>query len=108
MSTQLKRIEGQIEQVKRDLLDLGPMRPGSITRQYRLPKERMRPFYQISYTHRMKSRSEYVRPKNLAMLREETAAFRRFKKLVDRWVGLALRASQLRVRGAPENARKIG
>ena len=69
------------------------MRPGSITRQYRLPKERMRPFYQISYTHRMRSRSEYVRPENVAALRKETANFKRFRKLIDRWVGLALAAA---------------
>jgi hypothetical protein len=73
-----------------------------VTRQYRLPKERTRLFYQISYTYRMRSRSEYVRPENLAALRAEITNFRRFRKLVDRWVGLALAASQLRVRGSLE------
>jgi hypothetical protein len=102
MSIQLKRVEEQIERIKQELLTLGPMRPGSLTRQYRLPKQRMRPFYQISYTYRMRSRSEYVRPENVAALRKETANLRRFRKLVDRWVGLALVASQLRVRGTRE------
>ena len=102
MATNLKRVEDQIERIKQELLALGLMRPGSITRQYRLPKERMRPFYQISYTYRMRSRSEYVRPENVAALRKETANFKRFRKLIDRWVGLALAASQLRVQGARE------
>jgi len=97
MSTQLRREEEQIERIKQDLLALGPMRPGSITRQYRLPKEKKRPFYQISYTHQMRSRSEYVRPENLKTLRQETAAFHRFRKLIDRWVALALKASKLRI-----------
>jgi len=105
MSTSLKRLEGQIEELKRELLALGPMRPGSITQQYRLPKERQRPFYQISYTHHMRSRSEYVRPENLAALRKETANFKRFKTIIDRWVGLALKASQLRVRHAAKMPR---
>ena len=105
MSTPLKRTEEQIERIKRELLALGSMRPGSITRQYRLPKERARPFYQISYTHRMRSRSEYVRPDNLAALRKETATFRRFRKLIDQWVDLALAASQLRVRAAQKTTR---
>jgi hypothetical protein len=52
MATQLERTEEQIRKVKQALLALGPMRPGTITRQYRLPKEKKRPFYQISYTHR--------------------------------------------------------
>jgi hypothetical protein len=96
MSTHLERTEKQIEGIKRELLTLGPMRPGSITRQYRLPKEKKRPFYQISYTHQMRSHTEYVRPENLSELRRETATFRRFRKLIDRWVALALKASKLR------------
>ena len=106
MATQLERTEEQIRKVKQELMGLGPMRPGSITRQYRLPKEKKRPFYQISYTHRMRSRSEYVRPENLAALKRETANFKKFKKLVDRWVDLSLKASQLRAKGNDKKARR--
>lgn len=98
MSTQLEKTEERIATLKQELLALGPMRPGSITRQYRLPKEKERPFYQLSYTHRMRSRSEYVRPESLDALLKETANFKRFKKLVDQWVDLSLKASQLRAR----------
>jgi len=99
MSTPLERTEERIRKIQQELLALGPMRPGSITRQYRLPQEKKRPFYQISYTHRMQGRSEYVRPENLTALRRETANFKRFRKLVDRWVALSLAASQLRAKG---------
>ena len=98
MTTQLERTEEQIARVKQELLALGPMRPGSISRQYRLPKEKERPFYQISYTHRMRGLSEYVRPENLKTLTRETTTFKRFKKLLDRWIDLSLQASQLRIR----------
>jgi hypothetical protein len=104
MSTQLERTEERIRKIGQTLLALGPMRPGSITRQYRLPKEKKRPFYQISYTHRMQSRSEYVRPENLDALRRETANFKRFKKLIDCWVDLALAASHLRAKQATKTA----
>ncbi|MEI8122409.1 MAG: DUF6788 family protein [bacterium] len=96
MSTTCEKIVGQIERVKKQLQELGPMRPGAISRQYRNPKEKKRPFYQISYTHRMKSRSEYLRPENLDAVRRETANFKRFRKLTDRWVDLALKLSQLK------------
>jgi len=96
MSTTCEKIVGQIERVKQQLQALGPMRPGAISRQYRNPKEKKRPFYQISYTHRMKSRSEYLRPENLVAVRRETANFKRFRKLTDRWVDLALKLSQLK------------
>ena len=97
MSTKLVRAEEQIERVKQELMALGPMRPGSITKQYRLPKERKRPFYQISYTRQMRSHTEYVRPEHLVELRRETVIFRRFRKLVERWVALALKASKFRI-----------
>ena len=98
MST-LERMEARIESIKRQLMALGPLRPGSITKQYRDPKTKKRSFYQISYTHHMRSRSEYVRPEHLASLRQETAIFKRFKKLINQWIDLALKASQLRVAG---------
>jgi hypothetical protein len=99
MATPLERTDEQIRKVKQELMALGPMRPGTITRQYRLPREKKRPFYQMSYTYRMRSRSEYVRPENLVALKRETANFKKFKKLVDRWVDLALKASHLRANG---------
>ena len=107
MSTPLERTEERIRKIQQELLAMGPMRPGSITRQYRLPKEKKRPFYQLSYTHRMQSRSEYVRPENLAALRRETANFKRFRKLIDRWVELALAASQMRATLAAKTACRV-
>ena len=106
MSAQLKRIEGQVEGIKQELLALGHMRPGSITMQYRQPKEKLKPFYQLSYTFRMRSRTEYVRQDDVAALSEETANFKRFKKLIDKWVELELAASQLRVKSGREKTPK--
>ena len=36
----LLRIEKQIEKIKQKLLDIGEMRPGSLTKQYRNAKEK--------------------------------------------------------------------
>ena len=97
-TTREHQLEERIEQIKAKLQALGPIRPGSISRQYRLPKEKRRPFYQISYTHRMRSHSEYLRPEHLAAVRQETLQFRQFRRLVDQWVDLALKLSQHRMR----------
>jgi hypothetical protein len=93
----LKKIEARIQRIKDQLLALGPMRPGTLTRQYHKPQQRQGAFWQISYTHQMKSRSEYARPDEVAAVRREIAAFRRFKKLTADWVNLALARSQKRV-----------
>lgn len=58
----IQQIEQRIARIKRALLEIGPMRPGSVTRQYKDPQNRGGAYWQISYTRRMKSRTEYVRP----------------------------------------------
>ena len=93
----LKIIDQQIQRLKAQLAGLGPMRPGTLSRQYRKPRERQGAFWQISFTHQMKSRTEYVRESELAAIRQEIAAFRRYKKLTARWVELALLRSQTRL-----------
>ena len=98
MLKKLKLLEARIERIKHELMSLGLMRPGSLTRQYRDPKTKKRPFHQISYTHKGRGRSEYVRPENLVQIRRETANFRRFRKLTEQWVELSLTLSQLRLK----------
>jgi hypothetical protein len=100
----LKIFDRQIRRLQDQLAALGPMRPGALTRQYREPREKKGGFWQISYTRQMKSRSEYVRPSEVAAARQEIAAFRRFKKLTARWVELALARSQTRTQQARAHA----
>jgi hypothetical protein len=68
------------------------------SRQFRNPQERKTPFYQISYTHQMKSRTEYLRKENLTAVRAEVANFKRFRKLVDQWADATLKLSQIKTR----------
>jgi hypothetical protein len=75
---------------------LGAMRPGTLTVQYRNPAEKKTPFHQLSYTHKGKSRSEYVRPENLAAVRREVETYKRFRALVEEVTDLSLEASRLR------------
>lgn len=98
ISTKVNQLENRILRIKERMADLGPMRPGSISRQFRNPKERKTPYHQISYTHRMKSRTEYLRAENLKAVRQEVANFKRFRKLVDEWTDVALKLSQLKTR----------
>jgi len=53
---QLKQLEKEILKIKHELLQLAPMRPGSLSLQYKLPAEKKAPYYQLSYTHKMRSR----------------------------------------------------
>ena len=89
-----KRMQ-QIEGIKKALLEIGPMRPGSLTRQYKDPKQRTGAYWQISYTRQMKSRTEYVRREWVKELRCQIATHKRFKRLVDQWIDLSITQSKL-------------
>ena len=97
MSTkELEKKAKKIRSLVAELAHLGAMRPGTLTVQYRNPGERKTPFHQISYTHKGRSRSEYVRPENHPTHRREIQTYRRFRRLVGEIVALSLEASRLR------------
>lgn len=92
----LKRIENRIQSLTRRLTEVGDMRPGTLTIQYRDPEQQKKPFNQISYTHQGKSRSEYVRAQNLETVRREIAAYKTFKTIVNEIIDLSIKASRIR------------
>lgn len=94
----LKRIERRIETVQQRLAKIGPMRPGSLTRQYKDPKTKSGPYWQISYTRSMKSRSDYVRADAVPQVRKEIAEYKRFRKLMEEWIDLGIEASKIRIK----------
>jgi len=100
----IQRIEQSIDRIKRTLLQIGPMRPGSLTRQYKDPQHHAGAYWQISYTRRMKSRTEYVRRECMTELRRQVVTHKRFKRLVDQWTDLSIEHSRLTMRIAEPKA----
>ena len=94
----LPQIEKRIERIKAALQKIGPMRPGSLTRQYRDPETRTGAYWQISYTRRMKSRTEYVRKEWVTEMRKQIATHKRFRRLIDEWGDLRIEHSKLTMR----------
>src|SRR5689334_1766209 len=93
----LKIFDRQIQRLQTQLTKLGPMRPGTLTRQYRRPESQQGAYYQLSYTYQMRSHTEYVPKREVAVVRKEIAAYRRYKRLTARWLDLALKRSQVRM-----------
>ena len=91
----IQQIEQRMDRIKEELKKIGPMRPGSLTRQYRDPETGAGAYWQISYTRRMKSRTEYVRKEWVAEIGKQIATHKRFKRLIDQWVDLSIEHSQL-------------
>lgn len=93
--TRRRRIEKRIARIKDALAKIGPLRPGTLTRQYKDPRAKSGPYWQVSYTRAMKSRTEYVRPERVADIRKQIATYKRFKKLIEEWIDLSIEASKL-------------
>jgi len=93
----LLKIEKQIDKIKQDLLDIGEMRPGSLTKQYRNAKEKKWGFYQLSYTYKMKSKTEYVRVPHVDDLKKQIDTYKRFKALVEKWIDLSIKHSKIKM-----------
>lgn len=100
-NTQLSKIDTQIAKIKAALTELGEMRPGTLTRQYRDPKTKMRAFWQLSYTYNAQSCSAYIRQDALPTVRKQIATYRKFKRLTDQWVALAIKRAELLRKGSP-------
>ena len=107
-----KQIEKQIQRIKKELTELGELRPGSLSKQYNVcgkascrckdpehPK-RHGPYYQVSYGRKGKSSSAFVRPESLADVKKQLANYKRLKELVNRWIDLGLEHAQLQLKSS--------
>jgi len=93
----LRNINRRIKGIKAELAALGDMRPGSLSRQTRRWGGA---YWQLSYTHRGKGHTEYVREEDLERVRQQVADYRRFRELTAEWVDLALECCRLKNSGA--------
>jgi hypothetical protein len=91
----LAQIEKRIDKIKAELTKIGEMRPGSLTRQYKDPNTKSGPYYQLSYTLDMKSRTEYIRRECVSDIRRQISNYKRFKEWSRKWVALSIEHSRL-------------
>ena len=86
-------ITRRIERIREKLADLGDMRPGSLSVQRRSWGGQ---YAQLSYTHRGKGRTEYVRKGRLEEVRRQVENYRQFRELTSEWVDLAIELCKLK------------
>ena len=97
MTQEIVIIQKRIQKIKNELEKLGDMRPGSLSKQTQVRNNKTYTYWQISYTHQMKSRTEYVRPELVKKTAKQIATFKKFKALTAKWVDLAIKLAKLNV-----------
>jgi len=88
--SQFNTIERRIKAIKEELMDLDEMRPGSLTVQKRSWGGE---YYQLSFSHKGKGRTQYVKEDNVETVKNQIANYKRFRELTKEWVDLALQAA---------------
>lgn len=94
----LAEIDKRIARIKAELAAIDDMRPGSLTRQYKDPKGQSGPYYQLSYTREMKSRTEYIPRDWVREVRRQIRNYKRFKTLITQWTALSIERSRLKMK----------
>ena len=86
-------MRGRITELKKKILMIGPMHPGSISKQYNIcgkarckckdPKNPVKhgPYYQLSYTVGGKNSTIFVRKSELKEARKQMKEYHEFRKL---------------------------
>lgn len=91
----IEQITERIEEIKSEIQSLGDLRPGSISQQYKDPKNQKGGYYQINYMHKMKSRSDYVKKGFVDEMQTQIAEYKKLKLLMEEWIELGLNKSKI-------------
>ena len=88
-------IEQRIKEIKKELMNLGEMRPGSISVQKRKWGGE---YNQLSYSHKGKGHTQYIKEEDLESIKVQLENYRKLKELTKEWVNLALQCAQLKTK----------
>ncbi len=95
-----KKVETLLKKIsatKNELITLGDMRPGSVTKQFHKRGDKKWPYWQISYTQNKKSKTEYLKDEFVEKIQTEVTTYKKFKKLVEKLVSLNVELSKERL-----------
>lgn len=106
----LKQIEEQIKKVKNKIDKINSMRPGNITKQYNVcgspgcackdeknPKKHG-PYFKLNYQHQGKSKTMFIKEKNVKKISLENKNYKLFKNLTQLWISLEIERSNLMIK----------
>ena len=102
----LRTMENRVEKIRRELQQVGEMRPGSLNKQLTVcgrpgcrcldPKKPKRhgPYYQLSYVHQGKSTTQFIQEELVPIVAQQLKNYKKFKSLTAEWIDLALASAK--------------
>ena len=106
MNRRQTSLEARIATLKQAIVRLGDLRPGKLSQQYNVcgkadcrckadPPQKHGPYYQLSFTRKGKSSTQFVRKEDLAVVRQQLRNYQQLRELIDRWINLGMELSRL-------------
>ncbi len=104
----ITKLQARIDQIKEKILELGEIRPGSISKQFNVcgsPKCRCKdpknpkkhgPYFQLSYTRKGKSKTEFIREHMIDDIKKQLNDYQIFRKLSEEWIDASIEIAKLR------------
>ena len=96
-------IHERIKQIKTQLFEIGEMRVGSLTTQKRSWGGE---YLQLSYTHKGKGRTQYVRQEDKEDVERQIRNYKLFKKLTSEWIDLSMQIVAIQADASPAKRNK--
>jgi hypothetical protein len=103
-----KNLQKRIDQIKQEMAELGPLRPGTLYTRYSVcgkptcrctrkkKPAKHGPYHYLSYTFEGKSYTEFVPAKQLQAVKRQVNNYNRLTKLVKMLVRSSIKLSRLR------------
>jgi len=88
-------IDRRIAEIKRQLVDLGPLRLGSLSLQQRRKGPGKPSYHQLSFTHHGRGHTEYIHDEDVNRVREQMKNYRQLREWVQEWIDLSQERCQL-------------
>jgi len=109
MQRTIRTLETKIEALKAKIVDLGDLRPGSLSQQYNVcgtpncrckasPPQKHGPRYELSYTRKGRSGTRLVKRYELAQIKQALTNYARLRELVGHWIDLSTELHDLRLK----------
>ncbi len=105
MKTRQQAVQEEIDRIKKEIVSLGHIHPGSLSMQKRA---RGGEYWHLSYSHAGKGHTEYIRKNDVSVVQGELNNHKRFRELVSEWIGLEIELSKIRRKNRGRSHMKAG
>lgn len=113
----IQALERRIDRIKRELVGLEELRPGSLSEQYNVcgvegcrckatPPKKHGPYYQLSFSRKGKGTTRFVQRSDVVQVKRQLKNYAKLRSLVDDWIDAGMELCTLRLQEKREGGGK--